>query len=386
MVDVKMADNSMVGSLFGVDPTQYQQQQALLQSNQNMQLAQLDPMQSARYSLMQGGSQLGNVGAQLLGIQDPQLQQATELKQIASQYDTTTPQGLMALAQAVQSKYPQQAQRAVEAAQKMQLNYATINQKMSEKIKQVGLSQDGQQVYQSGDEQYILGPGGQRIPYYGKFEGRQQKNIIDLGGLTSLFAKAEATASGKAVTEQIQTAQDQLKVGSKLSRDIAELERIIPSTYQGQLSDIAKTSSKTLSALGVPVSDKASNTEVANALFNGFVLPAVKQLPGSLAAKELEFLKQSKPNSLQEPATINRLITMVKEDVAANRLLVKRADEYKKNSKLDSLNGFNIALESDSIYQDMIKYNGLKAKAKNKQPISADEASFAKGFEKEVGL
>jgi hypothetical protein len=134
MVDVKMADNSMVGSLFGVDPAQYQQQQALLQSNQNMQLAQLDPLQSARYSLMQGGSQLGNVGQQLLGIQDPQLQQATELKQIASQYDTTTPQGLMALAQAVQGKYPAQAQRAVEAAQKMQLNAANVYQKTGENL------------------------------------------------------------------------------------------------------------------------------------------------------------------------------------------------------------------------------------------------------------
>lgn len=135
MVDVKMADNSMVGGMFGVDPAQYQQQQAMLQSNQNMQLAQLDPMQAARYSLMQGGSQLGNVGAQLLGVQDPMLKKAADLKQIASQFDTTTPEGLVQMAKAAMAAgYPQEAQRAMAAAQDMQVKQATIYQKTGENI------------------------------------------------------------------------------------------------------------------------------------------------------------------------------------------------------------------------------------------------------------
>jgi hypothetical protein len=60
------------------------------------------------------------------------LAQATELKQIASQFDITTPQGLEQLAQAIQGKYPQQAQQAVAAAQKMKLDQATIYHKMGE--------------------------------------------------------------------------------------------------------------------------------------------------------------------------------------------------------------------------------------------------------------
>lgn len=116
-----MADNSIVGGMFGVDPEQYQQQQALLQSNQNMQLAQLDPLQSARYSLMQGGTQLGNAGMQLLGIQDPVLKKASELKQIASQFDATSPEGLTQMAKAAMSAgYAKEAQQAIAAAQKMQ--------------------------------------------------------------------------------------------------------------------------------------------------------------------------------------------------------------------------------------------------------------------------
>ena len=124
----------IVQGLFGVDPAQYQQQQQIQQANANIQLAQMDPLQRATYGLMQGGTQLGNVGMGLLGVQDPMLQQATELKQIASQFDTTTPNGLMQLAQTIKDKYPQQAQQAVAAAQKMQLDAATVYQKTGENL------------------------------------------------------------------------------------------------------------------------------------------------------------------------------------------------------------------------------------------------------------
>lgn len=124
----------IINGLFGIDPAQYQQQQLVKQSNANMQLAQMDPLQARRYALMQAGTDIGNAGMGLLGIQDPMLQQATELKQIASQFDTTTPKGLIQLAQAIKDKYPQQAQQAVAAAQKMQLDAASVYQKTGENL------------------------------------------------------------------------------------------------------------------------------------------------------------------------------------------------------------------------------------------------------------
>lgn len=124
----------IVNGLFGIDPAQYQQQQQLAQASANMKLAQLDPLQRANYSLMQGGTQLGNVGMNLLGVQDPMLQQATELKQIASQFDVTTPKGLEDLARAISGKYPQQAQQAIAAANKMKLDMANIYQKSGENL------------------------------------------------------------------------------------------------------------------------------------------------------------------------------------------------------------------------------------------------------------
>jgi hypothetical protein len=124
--------NSIVGGLFGADPVVLQAQQRQADMENAAAYAQMNPMQRATMSIYQGGAGLGRAAGGLLGLQDPMLAQATELKQIASQFDITTPQGLEQLAQAIQSKYPQQAQQAVAAAQKMKLDEATIYQKMGE--------------------------------------------------------------------------------------------------------------------------------------------------------------------------------------------------------------------------------------------------------------
>lgn len=131
----------IVNGLFGIDPDQYRQQQQLLQSNQNMQLAKMDPMEAARYSLMQGGTQLGNVGMQLMGVQDPMLVAATELRQIASKYDNTDPRSLKMMAQELQAKYPQQAQQALALSNKLEAGSLENLKTQSEIIKNSGANQ-----------------------------------------------------------------------------------------------------------------------------------------------------------------------------------------------------------------------------------------------------
>ena len=126
--------NSIVGGLFGADPAVLQAQQRQADMENAAAYAQMTPMQRANASIYQGAAGLGRAAGGLLGLQDPMLAQATELKQIASQFDITTPQGLEQLAQAIAGKYPQQAQQAVAAAQKMKLDQATIYHKTGENL------------------------------------------------------------------------------------------------------------------------------------------------------------------------------------------------------------------------------------------------------------
>ena len=147
-----MADNSIVQGLFGIDPATYQMQLQANQEAQATRFAGLDPMQQAQYGAFRGGQMLGNVGSNLMGVKDPMLVKATELKQLASQFDTTNPAGLKQLATAlVQAGYPEQAQMAVSAAQKMLESQATIYSKSREQLSPVAKAQgDRTRLLQAG--------------------------------------------------------------------------------------------------------------------------------------------------------------------------------------------------------------------------------------------
>lgn len=130
-----MADNSIVQGLFGIDPTQYAQQQQATQNAQALQFAGLDPMQQAQYGAFRGGQMVGNAGVTLLGGQDPVLQKATMAKQLANQFDLTSPLGLKGYATALaQNGAPDLAQMAMARAQEMMVQNATIAQKSGENI------------------------------------------------------------------------------------------------------------------------------------------------------------------------------------------------------------------------------------------------------------
>jgi len=333
----------------------------------------------------------------LAGVQSPTMQLVSLRNQAAKQFDTSTPEGLVQMAQFLnQQGDAAGARQAIMVAQGQAQRSATLEKtgaeitaKLREPLPNIAKLQAYRTnlVSQFGENDPRVKEVDRVIAAEG--EGKGTKIINDLAGFANIYAKKEAEEGAKDVTSQISKAQEVLQTSAKVSRDIDEIERILPNTFTGQFANIAKTASKTLAAAGISISDKASNTEVLQALTNNLVLPAVKQLPGSLAAKELAFLQQTKPEALQEPATIKRLLTLLREDIGVNRALVKRADAYKKADKLGSLQGFNIALQQDSLYQDLRRFNALKAKVNanpGKKVLTQTEADFAAKLEEELGL
>ena len=95
----------IVNNLFGLDPAALQQQQTATDFSQAFRFANLDPMQRANMALFQGGAGLSRGAAQLLGG-DEQLNRATALRQLASQFDLTSPEGLQQYATAASSIDP----------------------------------------------------------------------------------------------------------------------------------------------------------------------------------------------------------------------------------------------------------------------------------------
>ena len=115
-----MADNSIVQGLFGIDPTQYQQQQAALQNTQAQQFAEMTGAQQGQYGAFRGGQMAGNAAVGLMGGQDPMLQKATMAKQLAGQFDLTTSDGLKQYADALaKNGAPDLAQMAFARSQEV---------------------------------------------------------------------------------------------------------------------------------------------------------------------------------------------------------------------------------------------------------------------------
>lgn len=106
----------IVGSLFGVNPQAYQQGRDKLAYAQDYQAVQLGPLQQANLALRQGGRGLGQAGAGLLGMEDPELAKMSQIKQLSSQFDLSTPAGLRQFATALQPFAPEEAIRAAQVA------------------------------------------------------------------------------------------------------------------------------------------------------------------------------------------------------------------------------------------------------------------------------
>jgi hypothetical protein len=117
-----MADN-IVGGLFGLDPSGYdlqQRQQRQQEFNRDYQAVQLTPLEQSKLAILQGTRAFGRGVGSLLGVEDPQLQKVTAIKQLSSQFDLTSPAGIRDFARSLQGQFPQEAMMAAAKADEME--------------------------------------------------------------------------------------------------------------------------------------------------------------------------------------------------------------------------------------------------------------------------
>jgi len=107
-----MADN-IVGSLFGLNPQMYGEQQRVSALNEGIALANLDPA-SRGAALTYGGARgLGTAIGGAMGIEDPQLKLISARNTIAKQIDQTNPESILQGAQMLAQMGDQQGAMAL---------------------------------------------------------------------------------------------------------------------------------------------------------------------------------------------------------------------------------------------------------------------------------
>lgn len=114
-----MATDSIVGGLFGMTPEAYQAQQNQMMLKQASELAQLDPLASARTSLIYGGAQLGRGLGGLMGVEDPQLKIIGARNAIMGEIDQSNPRSIAAGALKLQQIDPQGASQLMTLARQV---------------------------------------------------------------------------------------------------------------------------------------------------------------------------------------------------------------------------------------------------------------------------
>jgi len=131
-----MATQGIQG-LFGGMGTPEEMQRQLVEQKA-MQFATMTPQQQMSYNIYKNTGNLGRglAGAFGVDVQDPAVRQATMLRQMASQFDTTTPEGLKQMAQALQSTNPELGMRVMQQAQAMEEQVAktTLQKTQTERM------------------------------------------------------------------------------------------------------------------------------------------------------------------------------------------------------------------------------------------------------------
>ena len=139
--------------LFGFDPTQLQQQRESALQQQAVAHASLSPAVAARASMFRAGSQLGDAGASLMGVKDPELEAQSLIQQTAKSLDLKDPTAVRVVAQQwMQSgnatlqnkalKLHEVANQAEEEANQRSKEKATIDLAERKAQKQVAFSKE----------------------------------------------------------------------------------------------------------------------------------------------------------------------------------------------------------------------------------------------------
>lgn len=121
-----MATQGIQGLFGGMGTPEEMQRQ--LTEQKALQFANMTPQQQTSYNIYKNTGNLGRglAGAFGVDVQDPAIKRATMLRQMASQFDTNTPEGLRQMAAALQSTDPELGFQVMQRADALELSQAKI--------------------------------------------------------------------------------------------------------------------------------------------------------------------------------------------------------------------------------------------------------------------
>lgn len=359
-----------------------QRAQAFAQQSQEQRLASMG---------YKAGSQLGRgiAGAFGVDVTDPTVRRATQIRQLASQFDTTTPEGMMQFAQALQSIDPNAAAQAVTQAQAMSKSASDIFKTTAEAqakmqdvmgknsrvqmLKDAGLKDKEAEGIASNDTAFANYVKGKRIetpsdyavqavklgfgakPYLSDYSPEEvkamenglvsQKTTVAAAGRPTTvfqqeteFAKQRGTDQAKALTTAAQQAQSSAQTVNTLDQMAKTLETSVYGGPQANTAIAAGQFLRSLNLLSPQEAQTLSNSEIYDKMAKDLVL---KDLGGKLGAQisdaDRKFIEAKIPQLQNSPEARKALVQKLKEVHQKNIDNFKAMNEYaNKNGNLNN--------------------------------------------------
>lgn len=349
-----------------------------IQRARSMEMAKMDAGQIAGYMGSQGGAALGRGLGSLFGVdvRDEQMKRADMARELAGKYGVETADAFNKMAMEAQQrgdiplamKFREQAQQMSSAANEAAYKKAQTAKLDREADPVADILKSGKfdpksvAVFERTKNPADLVLAERFTPteierlqiYRKKLTDPRQIAEVDAvikaageGKGTKIyntaegFDKAITAVAGKAVGDEIASLGKSVSGLSKFERAAADVEKLLPNSFTGMGAGTLTQLNKAAASLGLSKGEKASNTEILTNTFNNIVLPMARQLPGSLAAKELVFLLSTKPATEQEPATIRRLMRQMLQDYRDDKATYEAAQKHRTLNK-GSYEGFDI--------------------------------------------
>ena len=209
-----------------------------------------------------------------------------------------------------------------------------------------------------------------------------------LGQALGPALKKEGEKTGEFSAANFNTLGSAVAAGTSSLRNLATLETALQNAFTGKFAEGKEGVVTSLSALGIPIGsdlkEAASNTQLIQAMGVRYVFPLVKNFPGSLAAKELDRLEKTAPNAIQQPETIQRLVNLLRVDLAENKYTYDKAKEYRDKNKTTI--GFSEADQRIDFQTKLNNLQGLVATARRNKQMTKSQSEQIQQLKLELGL